>query len=105
MAPVIFNVCSFSTVSVLPTIAYDMTRSYRFYSIIKHLLSFLFLQDDWEHREYIELVASGIQKMTSFLNLFDASCRSRLASLNEKLYSLERKIDYIEARIEKETKS
>lgn len=61
------------------------------------------IQDDWEHREYIEVVTSAIQKMTSFLNVFDASCRSRLASLNQKLSALERKIDYIEARIEKQS--
>ncbi|XP_077976322.1 putative protein BRICK1-B [Styela clava] len=59
------------------------------------------IQEDWDNREYVEAVTSSIRKMTTFLNLFDASCRNRLTFLNQKLSSLERKIDYIEARIEK----
>jgi hypothetical protein len=33
------------------------------------------------------------------LLLLDMSCRSRLATLNEKLTALERRIEYIEARV------
>lgn len=35
------------------------------------------------------------------LLLPDMSCRSRLATLNEKLTALERRIEYIEARVTK----
>jgi len=41
-----------------------------------------------------------MRKITSFLNEFDSSCRYRLAKLNEKLTTLERKLEYIEARME-----
>ncbi|XP_035435801.1 probable protein BRICK1-B isoform X1 [Spodoptera frugiperda] len=55
------------------------------------------IQQDWANREYIEVITGSIKKITDFLNSFDMSCRSRLATLNEKLTSLERKIDYLEA--------
>ncbi|CAK8696895.1 unnamed protein product [Clavelina lepadiformis] len=57
------------------------------------------IQDDWANREYIEVITSSIKKISDFLNGFDLSCRSRIASLNEKLTALERRIEYIEARV------
>ncbi|XP_070557563.1 protein BRICK1 [Ptychodera flava] len=59
------------------------------------------IQQDWANREYIEVITSSIKKISDFLNSFDMSCRSRLATLNEKLTSLERRIEYIEARVTK----
>jgi len=59
------------------------------------------IQQDWANREYVEIITGSIKKITEFLNSFDASCRGRLASLNERLTQLERKIDYLEARISK----
>lgn len=83
-------------------------------------------QQDWANREYIEVITSSIKKITDFLNSFgmilwlsqanmsmfgpwfivynlwyrlDMSCRGRLAVLNEKLTRLERKIEYLEARV------
>ncbi|ETE70885.1 Protein BRICK1, partial [Ophiophagus hannah] len=56
------------------------------------------IHQDWANREYIELITSSIKKIADFLNSFDMSCRSRLATLNEKLTALERRIEYIEAR-------
>ncbi|KAG8128372.1 hypothetical protein E2320_015230 [Naja naja] len=38
---------------------------------------------------------------SALLALPDMSCRSRLATLNEKLTALERRIEYIEARVTK----
>lgn len=77
------------------------------------------IQQDWANREYIEVITVSIKKITDFLNSFgkfthnlnlqhcptdsgcrpfpDLSCRSKLAVLNEKLTTLERKIDYLEA--------
>lgn len=71
------------------------------------------IQQDWVNREYIEIITISIKKITDFLNSFgkslfmlchivwiyflDLSCRSKLAILNEKLTTLERKIDYLEA--------
>nr|SVE75565.1 EOG090X0ON0 [Daphnia dolichocephala] len=58
-------------------------------------------QQDWANREYIEIITSSIKKITDFLNSFDMSCRGRLAVLNEKITQLERKIEYLEARVTK----
>jgi len=59
------------------------------------------LQQDWANREYIEVITGSIKKITDFLNSFDTSCRSRLATLNSKLTELERRVEFIEARISK----
>ncbi|CAH2015970.1 unnamed protein product [Acanthoscelides obtectus] len=59
------------------------------------------IQQDWVNREYIEIITISIKKITDFLNSFDLSCRSKLAGLNEKLTTLERKIDYLEACVTK----
>ncbi|VDI56971.1 protein BRICK1-like isoform X2 [Mytilus galloprovincialis] len=59
------------------------------------------IQQDWANREYIEVITGSIKKISDFLNSFDTSCRSRLATLNEKLTQLERKVEYIEARVTK----
>ena len=59
------------------------------------------IQQDWNNREFTELITSSIKKITEFLNAFDLSARSRLAQLNEKLTKLERQVDYIEARVAK----
>ncbi|XP_003910378.1 protein BRICK1 [Papio anubis] len=59
------------------------------------------IHQDWPNREYIEIITSNIKKIADFLNSFHMSCRSRLATLNEKLTALERRIEYIEARVTK----
>ncbi|CAG7721252.1 unnamed protein product [Allacma fusca] len=59
------------------------------------------IQQDWANREYIEVITGSIKRIADFLNSFDLSCRSRLAMLNERLTSLERKIEYLEAWISK----
>ncbi|XP_036993595.2 protein BRICK1-like [Artibeus jamaicensis] len=59
------------------------------------------IHQDWANREYTELIARSIKKIVDFLNSFDMSCPSRLATLNEKLTALEQRIEYIEARVTK----
>ena len=59
------------------------------------------IQQDWDNREYIEVMTAAIKKLASFLNNFDIACKSKLASLDTKITSLERKIEYIEARVTK----
>ncbi|XP_015428789.1 PREDICTED: probable protein BRICK1-B [Dufourea novaeangliae] len=59
------------------------------------------IQQDWANREYIEVITGSIKKITDFLNSFDMSCRSRIAVLNEKLTTLERRIEYLEACVTK----
>lgn len=59
------------------------------------------IQQDWNNREFVEVIASSIKKIAEFLNAFDLSARSRLAVLNQKLTRLERQVEYIEARVTK----
>ena len=59
------------------------------------------IQQDWNNREFVEVIASSIKKLAEFLNAFDLSARSRLAVLNQKLTRLERQVEYIEARVTK----
>ena len=77
-------------------------------------------QQDWANREYIELISGSIKRISDFLNSFDMSCRwgnqchsdpqgcqfliqsflrSRLSTLNEKLTTLERQVDFLEAKV------
>uniref|UniRef100_F6QKP2 Protein BRICK1 n=1 Tax=Bos taurus TaxID=9913 RepID=F6QKP2_BOVIN len=69
--------------------------------LLHHLCGHSKIHQDWANREYIEVITSSIKKIADFLNSFDMSCRSRLATLNEKLTALERRIEYIEARVTK----
>jgi len=57
------------------------------------------IQADWDNRELIQVITTSIMRIAHFLNNFDMSARSRLAQLNEKLTTLERKIEYLEARV------
>ena len=58
------------------------------------------IQEDWNNREYINLVVTSMNKLSNFLNAFDVSCRYRLAVLNQKMETLERKMDFVEGRLE-----
>lgn len=59
------------------------------------------VQQDWNNREFVEAITSSITKISEFLNAFDLSARSRLAVLNQKLTSMERQVEYIEAQVSK----
>lgn len=59
------------------------------------------IQQDWNNREFVEVIASNIKRIAEFLNAFDLSARSRLATLNQKLTCLERQVEYMEARVPK----
>jgi uncharacterized protein len=41
------------------------------------------IHQDWANQEYTEVITSSIRKITDFLNSFDMSYQSRLATLNE----------------------
>nr|XP_045040535.2 protein BRICK1-like [Desmodus rotundus] len=59
------------------------------------------IRQDWASREYTELITNSIKKIADFLNSFEISCHSRLATLNEKLTALERRIEYTEPQVAK----
>jgi uncharacterized protein len=57
------------------------------------------VQRDWANREFIQGVQYNVMKIADFLNKFDISTRYRLAKINERLVSLERQMDFLEASI------
>ncbi|CAJ0602541.1 unnamed protein product [Cylicocyclus nassatus] len=57
------------------------------------------LREDWDNREYEQIVADNVKNIANFLSSFELSCRSKLASLSDKLNLLEKKVEFLEARI------
>ena len=56
-------------------------------------------QQDWSNREYIQLVAGSITRISDFLNTFSQSCSGRLANLDSRLTGLERKVIFLENKV------
>eukprot|EP00742_Colponemidia_sp_Colp-10_P004984 GILJ01005325.1.p1 GENE.GILJ01005325.1~~GILJ01005325.1.p1 ORF type:complete len:196 (-),score=29.56 GILJ01005325.1:306-893(-) len=54
---------------------------------------------DWSNKEFNAAIQMQILKLSDFLNKFDTSMRYRLACINEKLISLERTLDFVEATL------
>eukprot|EP00053_Salpingoeca_punica_P001168 m.32324 g.32324 ORF g.32324 m.32324 type:complete len:72 (+) comp10871_c0_seq1:121-336(+) len=59
------------------------------------------IQADWANREFIETVSTAVKRIVEFLNNFEMSARYRLAVLNERLTSVERSLEFIEAKVNK----
>ena len=57
------------------------------------------VQQDWDDREFVQIVQLNIQKLASFLQAFESTVRNKLGDLNSKLNKLERSVDYCEAAI------
>ncbi|VDM65292.1 unnamed protein product [Strongylus vulgaris] len=57
------------------------------------------LREDWDNREYEQIVADNVKNIANFLSSFELSCRSKLASLSDKLNLLEKKVEFLEARV------
>ena len=56
-------------------------------------------QQDWANREYVQLMAGSITRISDFLNTFSQSCSGRLANLDSRLTCLERKVTFLENKI------
>lgn len=56
-------------------------------------------QQDWAHREYVQLMANSITRIADFLNTFHRSCSGRLAHLDARLESLTRKVVFLESKV------
>uniref|UniRef100_A0A0D9VN08 Uncharacterized protein n=1 Tax=Leersia perrieri TaxID=77586 RepID=A0A0D9VN08_9ORYZ len=54
------------------------------------------VQADWENREFISNISLNVRRLFDFLLRFEATTKSKLASLNEKLDILERKLEVLE---------
>ena len=57
------------------------------------------VQQDWENREFTQTVQLGVTQLAAFLNEFDSTTRCRLATLNNKISKLERRMELIEATL------
>uniref|UniRef100_A0A0E0GFB1 Uncharacterized protein n=1 Tax=Oryza nivara TaxID=4536 RepID=A0A0E0GFB1_ORYNI len=61
------------------------------------------VQADWENREFISNISLNVRRLFDFLLRFEATTKSKLASLNEKLDILERKLEVLEVQVSSAT--
>ncbi|KAF3634367.1 Protein BRICK1 [Capsicum annuum] len=57
------------------------------------------VQADWENREFISHISINVRKLFDFLVQFEATTKSKLATLNEKLDILERRLELLEIQV------
>ncbi|KAL6960184.1 putative protein BRICK1 [Sarracenia purpurea var. burkii] len=57
------------------------------------------VQADWENREFISHISLNVRRLFDFLVQFEATTKSKLASLNEKLDILERRLELLEVQV------
>lgn len=57
------------------------------------------IQRDWNNRDFVETIQLNILQISEFLNEFERSTKTKLASVNEKMSKLERTIEYCEAAV------
>nr|GMC57581.1 protein BRICK 1 [Ipomoea batatas] len=57
------------------------------------------VQADWENREFISNISLNVRRLFDFLVQFEATTKSKLASLNEKLDTLERRLELLEVQL------
>jgi len=57
------------------------------------------LKEDWDNRELEYLLVDNVRQIVEFISHFELSCKSKLASLNDSITSLERKVKFLEEAI------
>ncbi|GLJ29776.1 hypothetical protein SUGI_0588010 [Cryptomeria japonica] len=57
------------------------------------------VQADWDNREFSSQLALNVRRLFEFLVQFEATTKSKLAGLNDKLSSLERHLELLEAQV------
>ncbi|KAJ7953485.1 Protein BRICK 1 [Quillaja saponaria] len=57
------------------------------------------VQADWENREFVSHISLNVRRLFDFLVQFEATTKSKLASLNEKLDTLERRLELLEVQV------
>ncbi|CAK9150618.1 unnamed protein product [Ilex paraguariensis] len=57
------------------------------------------VQADWENREFISHISLNVRRLFDFLVQFEATTKRKLASLNEKLDILERRLELVEVQV------
>ncbi|XP_022859761.1 protein BRICK 1 [Olea europaea var. sylvestris] len=57
------------------------------------------VQADWENREFISHISLNVRRLFDFLVQFEATTKNKLAKLNEKLDTLERRLELLEVQV------
>ncbi|KAE9556372.1 hypothetical protein FO519_000412 [Halicephalobus sp. NKZ332] len=57
------------------------------------------LKDDWDNREYVQLISDNVKNIADFLTQFEVSCKGKLAELDDRITNIERKLDFLEALV------
>ena len=57
------------------------------------------VQQDWEEREFVEVIQLNILQIASFLNTMEVTIKGKLANMNDRLVLIERQIQFVEANI------
>ncbi|CAA6669639.1 unnamed protein product [Spirodela intermedia] len=57
------------------------------------------VQADWENREFISHISLNVRRLFEFLVQFEATTKNKLAQLNEKLDTLERRLEVLEVQV------
>ncbi|CAK7339752.1 unnamed protein product [Dovyalis caffra] len=57
------------------------------------------VQADWENREFISHISLNVRRLFDFLTQFEATTKSKLSSLNQKLDTLERRLELLEIQV------
>ena len=57
------------------------------------------VQQDWEEREFIEVIQLNILQIATFLNEMEMKVKNKLATLNNRLLVIERQIQFVESNI------
>jgi hypothetical protein len=56
---------------------------------------------DWENREFVESIRLHMQRLASYLNELDNKARAHLATVEQRLEVVERKLEQLEAGIDR----
>ena len=57
------------------------------------------VQQDWEEREFVEVIQLNILQIATFLNTMEVTIKGKLANMNDRLVLIERQIQFVEANI------
>ncbi|KAG6390984.1 hypothetical protein SASPL_148730 [Salvia splendens] len=61
------------------------------------------VQADWENREFISHVSLNVRRLFDFLVQFESTTKNKLSKLNEKLDTLERRLEMLEVQVSNAT--
>lgn len=56
---------------------------------------------DWVNREYVESIRLHVKRLVSILNELDHNARGHLAEMDQRLDSIERKLEQLEGATER----